>query len=135
MKHFPENSLLREQCASKLKLIGTSDVNMLTEFVLREQISVLQMWNPENLQLTVSFHTRESLEHHQRVLSLLWKDCTSEEMSNKQSAKGMITALAKTSESLQPSKKRNTWFWLTKMLPVASSIYDLHHFYKVWFHG
>lgn len=82
VKHFPENSLLCEQCASKLKLIGTSDVNMLTEFVLREQISVLQMWNPEILQLTVSFHTRESLEHHQCVLSLLWKDCTSEEMSN-----------------------------------------------------
>lgn len=64
VKHFPENSLLHEQCASKLKLIRTFDVNMLTEFVLREQISVLQMWNPEVLRLTVSFHIRKSPEHH-----------------------------------------------------------------------
>lgn len=139
VKHFSENFLLHEQCASKLKLRRMFDVNMLTEFVLREQISVLQMWNPEILQLTVSLHVRKSPEHHQCILRVysqtLVKRLCIKEMSNKQATKGMITALAKASGFPQPSKKRNTWFWLTKVLPVASSIYDLHHFYKVWFHG
>lgn len=104
VKHFPENSLLHEQCASKLKLTRTFDVNMLTEFVLREQISVLQMWNPEILQLTISLHIRKSPVCSQTLVKRLYI----KETSDKQATKGMITALAKASGFLQPSKKRNT---------------------------